>query len=84
MDLTDCNEYSEFGFQCKSTFQALSNDQAAAQNSQAYDNMYAAGAILIVGGVGYFVMRKRRTASIDLNEEENSNFEMMSDAGVRA
>jgi len=85
MTINDCNEYSEWpGVGCKATFAAISEAQATSQNSQNYaDDMYAAGAILVVVGVGYMVLRKRRTASIDLEKEESGQFEMMSD-GVQA
>ena len=80
MTLTDCNEYSGYGFGCRTTFRALPETQSSSQS----ENMYATGAVLIVVGVGYFVLRKRRTASIDLEQEENNaTFSMMND-GVRA
>ena len=80
MTLTDCNEYSGYGFGCRTTFRALPETQSSSQS----ENMYATGAILIVAGVGYLVFRKRRTASIDLDHEENNaNFTMMNE-GVRA
>lgn len=80
MTINDCNEYSDWGVGCKATFGAISDEEAA----QSYaDDMYAAGAILVVVGVGFMVMRKRRMASIDLEKEENGQFEMMSD-GVQA
>lgn len=90
MTMNDCNELSSFGLGCKTTFDALSDQEAADSNASNYtDDMYAAAAIMIVAGVGYIVVRKRRVASIDLNQEEKAaeneaHFEMMSETGVRA
>jgi len=86
MTLNDCNEYSRFAFGCTSTFNALSDTEVAATVEEEAEYAYAAGAIVIVAGIGYLVFRKRRVASLEKEEEgeESPSFEMMSEAGVRA
>lgn len=85
MTLNDCNEYTDFVFGCKASFGAISETEASSmKNQSSSDSVYATGAVLIVAGVAYMVLRKRRTASIpDLEKKENNNFIIMRD-GVAA
>lgn len=85
LDVQDCNEYSDYGFTCKTTFSAQSSDVTT-------HAAYAAAGAVLIGIACYALMadRKRRIAQINLNQEEqqadasSGNFEMMSDTGVFA
>jgi hypothetical protein len=84
LNVQDCNEYSDYGFTCKTTFSAQSSDVTT-------HAAYAAGGAVLIGIVLYAAIadRKRRIAQINLGHEEqqadaSGNFEMMFDTGVVA
>lgn len=93
MTMNDCNYYSSFGFGCTTSFTAVSSGDAdGVDESELADDMYAAAAILVVAGVAFLVVRKRRMkAKLNLDEESGDgattdHFKRMEDfrAGVQA
>jgi D-arabinose 1-dehydrogenase-like Zn-dependent alcohol dehydrogenase len=78
--LEDCNAYKNYAFQCSTSFSAVSSQEATAGSAM----MISGAALLGAAALVLFVSRKRRAAVLDLNQSEQSGFEMMSDSGVRA
>jgi hypothetical protein len=78
--LEDCNSYKNYGFQCSTSFSAVSSQEATAGSAM----MISGAALLGAAALVIFVSRKRRSAVLDLNVDQQSGFEMMNDSGVRA
>jgi predicted membrane protein len=76
----DCNAYKNYAFQCETSFSAVSSDAVAASSTM----MISGAALLGVAALVLFAARKRRNATINLDQEDQPGFEMMNDSAVRA
>lgn len=80
VQLEDCNSYKNYGFQCSTSFSAVSTQQATAGSAI----MISGAAIFGIAALIVAISRKRRVEVVDLDQGGQTGFEMMNDSGVRA
>lgn len=81
MTAKDCDPYSDFSFQCYTSFSTISADSMYSSSTA----MISGAALLGVAALVALVSRKRRIARINLADEEGhgAGFEMMIDTAVK-